>query len=141
MERATEKFRRQHEELGRLAAGLLELVGKRPLPTDELQSTLSKIAGVLKVHAAMEDEALYPRLLEHEDPSVRALAREFVERFGAAYRGFLAFRARYTTVDQIASAPDELERETRAVVQLLGERITEENGVLYERVDRLFPTG
>jgi hypothetical protein len=141
MKRTTETFRRQHDELVRLAGVLVELVARDPMPASEVQRTLSKLAGVLRVHAAMEDEALYPRLLRHDDPELRALARDFLDRFGSAYRGFLDFRAQWSSIEQIAAAPADLARGARAVAELLGRRIAEENTVLYERVDALFPLG
>lgn len=141
MKRTTESFRRQHDELARLVGVLLELVARAPMPAAEVQRTLSRLAGVLRVHTAMEDEALYPRLLQHTDPEVRALARDFLDRFGSAYRGFLDVRARWASVEQITAAPAELARDVRAVADALRERVHEENAVLYERVDQLFPMG
>jgi hypothetical protein len=139
MKRTTETFRRQHDELARLVGVLLELVARTPMPAAEVQRVLSRLAGVLRVHVAMEDEALYPRLLDHADPEVRTLARGFLDRFGSAYRDFLDFRARWAKVEQIAAAPAELAREVRTVAGALRERVGEENAVLYERVDQLFP--
>jgi hypothetical protein len=142
MPTSTERFRRQHAELGDLATALVALLTHEwgGIRADEAQRTLSQLAGKLRVHAAMENEALYPRLLTHDDDRVREVARGFVDEFGAAYRKFLEFRARWVTAETIAQAPDAFALEARAAIAILGERIAHENAELYRMVDTLYRT-
>lgn len=140
MTTATGNFRRQHHELGELAGELLAQASGPSLAdrAAQVSSILSKLAGRIRVHAAMEDDALYPRLLEHDDADVRALGERFQREFGGIYDAFLSFRERWTR-DAIAADPDGFRQQARGVVHALGERIKAENTVLYARVDTLFP--
>ncbi len=81
---ATKRFRDQHDQL-------LEMTSRisAHLKVDELSTDASKVCsllyvmlGKLSVHLAAEDKALYPRLLEHSDENVKALARKFVDEMG-----------------------------------------------------------
>jgi hypothetical protein len=140
MTTATRNFRRQHQELGDLAAQLLAFTKQPALGAQAaaVNSVLSQLAGRIRVHAAMEDDALYPRLLEHEDADVRALGARFQSDFGGIYDAFLAFRERWTR-EAIAAAPEDFRQQARGVVNTLGQRIRAEHDELYARVDELFP--
>ncbi|MCB9659563.1 MAG: hemerythrin domain-containing protein [Polyangiales bacterium] len=140
MTTATGNFRRQHHELGQLASELLAQASEPALEerAGEVSSVLSKLAGRIRVHAAMEDDALYPRLLEHDDAEVRALGERFQREFGGIYDAFLSFRERWTR-DAIATDPEGFRLQARGVVNALGARIQAENSELYARVDALFP--
>lgn len=137
---ATDTFRRQHAELGQLAQELSLALGGASgvLREGDALRAVARLAGKLRVHAAMEDEALYPRLLAHPDPEVRAMAARFRQLFGGAYDAFFAFRDAWTH-EAVARAPADFVREARALVSALGERIVHENDELYARVDALYP--
>jgi hemerythrin-like domain-containing protein len=139
MSTPTDTFRRQHSELFDLAKELATALGdaQRPLRAHDALVATAKLAGKLRVHAAMEDEALYPRLFGHESEEVRVTARRFSELFGGAYKAFIAFRGKWTA-DDVAAKPDAFIAEARALIAALGERVTHENGELYPLVDRLF---
>lgn len=99
-----------------------------------VRRSLAVLAGKLKVHAAMEDEALYPSLLSHADPNVQRVARDFRAQFGGVYEIFLAYVARWTP-EAIAANAAEFVKETRGAMTALGERIVHENDELYAMVD------
>lgn len=134
---ATERFRRQHAELAELAGALSKQLATQRLDPGAAQHALAQIAGKLKVHAAMENEALYPRLLSHDDAHVRATAGRFATEFGDVYELFLEFRGRWPDAAAIARAPADFSAQAHGAFVLLGERIKAENAELYEMVDRL----
>lgn len=133
----TSRFRRQHAELATLAAEVLaELGDPVALARDSraVRRSLAVLAGKLKVHAAMEDEALYPRLLTHAEPALRELARRFREEFGDVYSAFLAFLAQWDS-REIEARAAEFAEATRAAMSTLGTRVRLENEELYDAVD------
>ena len=146
MATATSNFRRQHEELVALAVELLQVIeterGADTVP--RVQSILNRLAGKLKVHKAMEEEALYPDLLSHEKPSVRELAAGFQKQFGTVYSAFVAFREQWGT-ERVRDDYAKFVPATRDLVAALAERIEQEDGELYAMVDELYggaaPTG
>lgn len=135
--RSTANFRRQHEEILALAEALAddvdgERIGERAAA---LRIILARLAGKLRVHARMEEEALYPRLLTHEDPAIRGCAARMQTQFGPVYGAFEGYLSRWPTASSIELAPAAFARETLAVVALLGKRIERETRELYPLAD------
>jgi hypothetical protein len=139
MAQPTERFRRQHAELSALALELVTQAHDSVAVTQNapaLRRALATFAGKLKIHAAMEDEALYPTLLRHDNEELRETARKLHESFGGVYRGFSEYLARWEP-ETIAAKPDAFRRETRAAMTALGERMKLETEVLYDKVDEV----
>src|SRR5439155_15438238 len=82
--RPTEQLRRQHLEQQQLAEQISRRLDAESLATDAepVRRLVSALAGNLKIHLAMEDASLYPRLLGHHDERVRAKARRFLDERG-----------------------------------------------------------
>ncbi|NIQ08672.1 MAG: hypothetical protein GWO08_01590, partial [Gammaproteobacteria bacterium] len=61
----TQQFRQQHDDLLTIATKMAESFDVDSLSRDakEMRALLSELAGKLKVHLAMEDKHLYPKLL------------------------------------------------------------------------------
>ncbi len=133
---ATAGFRRQHADLAGLAAAVLSVLDDPKLAGDSraVRRSLAVLAGKLKVHAAMEDQALYPRLYGHADPAIRDLARRFRAEFGGVYASFLAFLAEWDA-PAIEGRPSEFRTAARAAMSALGTRVRLENDELYDAVD------
>lgn len=135
----TDRFRRQHAELGQLANRLIaQLADKHELEQDAgaIRRSLATLAGKLKVHAAMEDEALYPRLLVHSNLQLRDLSVRIRQEFGDVYGSFVQYLDTWT-VDAIQARPDEFIETTKRVMKALGTRMKVENETLYAMVDRV----
>lgn len=130
----TTTYRTQHEELERIAG---ELAGKLVAGSaDELRKDLIRLAGVLKVHLAMEDRSMYPRLLEHEDAAVRSMAREYQLTMGDLAPAFDAFYQKWMRRNAIEDARADFASETAKIAGALGNRIKLENENLYDMIDR-----
>lgn len=129
----TSIYRRQHEELERLAGGLAAILETGS--ATELRTTLARLAGVLKVHLAMEDKNMYPRLLEHEDPEVRSMAAEYQRTMGDLAPAFNGYYDRWseTAIERDRRGFAEA---TKGIAAALGARIALENDHLYAMVDR-----
>jgi hypothetical protein len=134
---ATDRFRRQHQELATLAADVLaHLEPPTRLANDPraARRSLAVLAGKLRIHAAMEDEALYPRIAVHPNESLRSLAKRFHTEFGDVYKGFLAFVDTWTT-EAIQERPDEFAAGVRAAMKALAVRVKAENEQFYSAID------
>ncbi len=90
----------------------------------------------LVVHSTMENEALYPRLLEHADPDVRASAQRLFNELGGIYDAFALHHARWSTVELISIDPHTFVRHTQEVFARLRLRVERENDELYPLADR-----
>ncbi|HVY49565.1 MAG TPA: hemerythrin domain-containing protein [Minicystis sp.] len=134
---ATANFVRQHEELFALGSELAPrlTVERVAAEAPEIRRALARFAGKLRVHARMENEALYPRLLVHGDPEVRRRAQALFDELGPIYAGFDAYLARWPTAEALRADPATFVRETFGVLKQLGRRMWRENLELYPLAD------
>lgn len=134
----TDNFRRQHDELLQLAGEMAPLLGAETLQREavKVRAILAALAGKLNVHLSAEDNALYPRLLNHKDPQVAELARRYQEEMGGLKEAFGAYLSRWPSAAQIQKDPGRFAGETRGILEALGRRIDKENKGLYAVVDR-----
>ena len=129
----TDKFRQQHDEI-------LEMVGelntklKARGDAQDLRGALSNLAGKLNFHLAMEDKALYPRLMKL-DAQANKMAGRFMEEMGGLAEVFSTYNNRWQ-VSAIRSDPEGFAAETRKVFTALGKRIARENAELYPLADK-----
>lgn len=129
----TDKFRVQHNEILQVAKEMTEQMRGQPDPV-ALRKLLSNLAGKLSVHLAMEDQALYPRLLGATDPKMQSMARQFMTEMGGLGSAFTAYNGKWQVSD-IRADPAGFAEETRAVFAALTQRITRENRELYPQAD------
>ena len=134
----SDRFRRQHEELRGLAFEIDAALRAPSFPGNarEVRRMMARLKGKLVVHSSMENEALYPRLLEHADPAVRALAQNLFEELGGIYDAFAAHHGRWSTVELIEADPAAYARHTQEVFDQLKLRMHRENDELYPLADR-----
>ncbi len=133
--RPTDRFRRQHGELQKLAAELIALSIRPGVPGRDLQRATARFAGKLKIHAAMETEALYPLLLEHTNPVIRDRAQKLYDELGPLYDKFAEFEERWNTVDKIDARRFRYRIDLARILQTLGRRMLRENRMLYPMAD------
>jgi hypothetical protein len=141
-ERPTARFQRQHDELMLLAKQIFKKLDTRTLIEDAgaVRYALATFTGKLRVHAAMEQEALYPRLVASPDASVADKARELETEIGILYDQYFAFVKRWTPQRAIEDDPEGFCRETMMELHRLGQRMNRENKELYPLVDALEAT-
>jgi hypothetical protein len=97
---------------------------------------MARLKGKLLVHSSMENEALYPRLIQHDDPGVRAVAQRLFEEFGAIYDTLAEHHTHWSSVEVIEADPMAYARDTRAIFDTLKLRMERENNELYPLADR-----
>lgn len=134
----SDRFRRQHEELETLAAEILAQLDKTTFPSNarEVRRMMARFKGKLIVHGSMENEALYPRLLAHDDEQVRALTQALFEDLGGVYDAFTEHHAKWTSVEAIEQDPSGYANQTRDMFAVLRRRLARENAELYPLADR-----
>jgi len=132
----TDNFKRQHQELLGLVGELAAKVKADPGDAKGLRTLLSALSGKLTVHLAMEDKALYPRLLQVDADNSRGLARAFQQEMGGLADSFAQFNQKWQT-GAIAADPGGFARATQDLASALGRRIARENAELYPLADRV----
>ena len=134
----SDRFRRQHDELREIALEIDAALRAPAFPGNarEVRRMMARFKGKLVVHSSMENEALYPRLLQHADPAVRLLAQQLFEELGGIYDAFAAHHGRWTSVELIEADPGAYARHTQQVFDQLKRRMHRENSELYPLADR-----
>jgi hemerythrin-like domain-containing protein len=135
----TDNFRRQHDELLQIAAEMTPLLSVDALTREAVKARalLATLAGKLNVHLSAEDNALYPRLLNHRDAQVAELARRFQDEMGGLKEAFGGYLSRWPAAAQIQKDPGQFVKETKGIFEALSRRIDKDNQGLYAVVDRV----
>lgn len=130
----TDKFREQHDEILELAGQITDKLKAKP-DAAALRKLLSALAGKVNFHLAMEDKALYPRLMKQPDAKTTALAGRFASEMGGLAGVFAAYNAKWQ-LTAIKTDPEGFTEETRKVFGALAHRIERENSELYPLADK-----
>jgi hypothetical protein len=122
-------LKRQHLELTRITMSLVPLLEAAPLTRDatEVRRLLQSLTGVLKVHVSMEDRSFYPSLLQHRDPQLRAMAKDFLARRDQIQTTYFDFIARWSNPGDIERDAPTFIASAREVLFTLGQRMVEED--------------
>ncbi len=110
--------------------------GPSPADPKALRTLLSGLAGKLSVHLAMEDKALYPRMIEANHADSKALAQKFMNEMGGLGDAFSAYNKKWQA-SMIGSDPAGFAKETQAVFGALARRIEREDNELYPLADQI----
>ncbi len=94
----------------------------------------SELLGMLKVHLAMEDKTLYPRLIASKDPKIAATANQFQKEMGGLAKVVIAYHHKWL-VSAINKDPTGYIAETKHVITQLKARIQREESRLFPLVD------
>lgn len=135
----TFRFRRQHEEISKLADDLASFLKPELLESEAKAArlVLSKLAGVLNMHLAAEDNVLYPNLLKTENEEIRTIAQKYIDEMSSLKESFGKYLKKWPSSLSLQSNPEEFIVETEQILLLLRQRIQRENNELYYIVDRL----
>jgi hypothetical protein len=133
----SDRFRRQHDELLQLSLEIDAALQAPAFPGNarNVRRMMARLKGKLVVHSSMENEALYPRLLQHPEPAVRQLAQNLFEEFGGIYDTLLEHHTRWSSVERIQADPNAYVTQTREIFAKLKMRMDRENSELYPLSD------
>jgi hemerythrin-like domain-containing protein len=134
----TDQFRKQHDGIVALVQEISKMLNAASVAANaqEFRLTLSKLAGLVKVHLAMEDKALYPSLVSSADPKVESTAKRFIDEMGGISQAFGDYNDKWTA-KAMREQSDTFVRETKNLFGVLGRRIEKENNELYPMADNL----
>lgn len=103
---------------------------------EEVRRLLAQFSGTLRMHAAMEEEALYPELLASKDPEVRSIAQSLHADLDGLYGRWNEFMERWPDAETIAAKRFAFRVDLVRVLTTLGRRMKREDDELYPLVER-----
>lgn len=133
---AIESFKQHHKELLLVATEITRLLNTEALKKDSsaVRSQLSKLAGKLSVHLAMEDKSLYPLFLNHKNEMIKETVSRFMQEMGGIKDAFMEYNRKWTMAVSIQNDPEAFIRETKGIFAALAKRIDKEDKELYTLV-------
>lgn len=135
----TANLRRQHEAILSLAAELVATLDSLDTQSGAASASmrLARLTGVLQIHLAAEDRALYPRMKASADRAAADTASRFMNEMGGLGEVYSDFESRWRSSSAILADPDQFRSEAGAVLTALGNRIERENAELYPLADAI----
>lgn len=118
-----------------MAKELVEAAIRPGQDAHRLQILLRRFVGRLRVHGAMESEALYPELLTHEDARVREKAERLHAELGPLYASLDSLAERWPSAQAIEARRVRFRIELGRVIAQLGWRMRKETRELYPIAD------
>lgn len=126
-------LKKQHSELTKIASQIIVCVNENCFPSnaDDISRLLNTLAAIASIHLRMEDQMLYPDLLESGNEEAAEKAREFKDKMGAIKEAFATFTLKWTQENAVKDSPEKFREESRDVFDSLLNRITRENVELF----------
>ncbi|HEX2544178.1 MAG TPA: hemerythrin domain-containing protein [Ramlibacter sp.] len=131
----TDKFRTQHDEILQLAGEITEQLKRKDMDAAVVRKQLSNLAGKVNFHLAMEDKALYPRLIERKGTRAETTATKFQTEMGGLAQVFTEYNNKWQ-LSAIRADAAGFGNETRKVFGALAHRIARETSELYPLADQ-----
>ena len=137
--RKTDQFRYQHDEIVQVVTELTGYLEEKSLAENipDVIGLLVRLSGKIKVHLAMEDSMLYPRLATSPDPLARSLADMYQTEMGDLSEIFKTYIEKWLSSESIETDKRGFIAETQSLFAALSDRIRRENEILYPVADRL----
>lgn len=96
-----------------------------------IAKSVSRLAGVLKIHLMNEDEFLYPAMKKSSDAKLKAKAERFQNEMGGLSGDFMTFKDKYNTKLKLIQQKDVAEKEIKAMCDTILVRMHKEDNDLY----------
>lgn len=128
-------YRRQHDQLRRLIVSTSNHLV--PLDAVACRAGLARLETIVSVHLALEDQALYPRMMTHDNPKIREIAANYRTRMGSLAAEFQTFVRKWSPCGEIESAAFDFAVEYCAISDALIHRMELEDSTLYALVDMM----
>ncbi len=133
----TQKFRDQHDKLLEKAGEISKHLDEDALTKDAkvIRDMLSGLLGNLKIHLAVEDKALYPKLKNSGNPELAAVAIQYETEMGGIAEFVANYSKKWPSAYAISDDAKGFIEETKQLISALGTRIRKENDHLYKLAD------
>ncbi|MFY7778882.1 MAG: hemerythrin domain-containing protein [Elstera sp.] len=133
----TERFRAQHNDIEQricdVEAQLRNSNWRENITA--LRAEFTQLSAKLRIHLALEDNALYPRLSTHSNSDLSALAHQYQLEMGDIRDRYEDFITEWLHGERLSREPKEFERSSALLFSTLRNRLERENTELYPLAD------
>lgn len=134
-----DRYHEHHADLRDQVQTLRRLLAPGSLEADPeaARRALVTLVARLNIHLAFEDTALYPPLLGHAEPRLRAESQRYLDGIGPVRTRVKAHLDQWLTSARVAAEPTAFRRETLALLDALQARLEAEDREFYPLLERL----
>ncbi len=135
----TESYRKQHGEIRVILKQMEQMLNRSRAATDaeSMATAVRELGAKIAVHLAIEDNALYPRMIAQTDARVSNVALRFKQEMGTLKSTFDDFRKSWAVHSAIALSPEKFVAETSKILAALRRRLEREETELYDLYDKV----
>lgn len=131
-----DKLKHQHVDILRRIAALRQLTHAGVAGNAQaIAEGIVGMSAVIKLHLAVEDQALYPALQRGADAGLAHLGRQYQDEMGPLAQVYDAFARRWNTAQRLRDDAEGFRADANDVLRRLHERMQRENREFYPRIE------
>lgn len=131
-----DKLKHQHTDILRRVASLRALTHAGVADNAEaIAQGMIAMSAIVKLHLAVEDQALYPALQRGGDAELARLGRHYQSEMAPLAQAYDAFVRRWNTAARLRSDAEGFREDANAVLRQLHARMQRENLEFYPRIE------
>ena len=131
-----DKFKHQHADIMSNISALRRLAqaGVAQNAADIARLIVS-MSSTIKLHLAVEDQALYPALQRGDNPELARMGQQYQTDMGPIAQAYEAFARRWNRADSVLHDEQAFRDDANRVLRIVNERIQPENRDFYPRIE------
>ena len=131
-----DKFKHQHTDILHSIATLRDLTHAGVVPNAaEIARRIVAMSGTIKLHLAVEDQALYPALQRGGDEALARMGRQYQSEMGPIASAYDAFARRWNTEASLRADVQGFRADANRVLRQVYERMQREDRDFYPRIE------
>ncbi|MCZ2407637.1 MAG: hemerythrin domain-containing protein [Burkholderiales bacterium] len=133
-----DKFKHQHVSILGSIAALRSLAHAGVAHNAaEIARLIVAMSSTIKLHLAVEDQALYPALQRGNNPDLARMGQEYQRDMGPIAQAYEAFARRWNLAESLRRDEQGFRDDANRVLRLVHERMQRENHEFYPRIEAL----
>jgi iron-sulfur cluster repair protein YtfE (RIC family) len=133
-----DKFKHQHVDILGSIAALRSLAHAGVAHNAaEIARLIVDMSSTIKLHLAVEDQALYPALQRGSNAELASMGLQYQQEMGAIARAYEAFSRRWNRPESVRRDAQGFRNDANQVLRMVHERMQRENRDFYPRIEAL----
>ena len=131
-----DRFKHEHRDILGQIATLRQLAhsGVEHNATAIAQGIVA-MSSTIKLHLAVEDQALYPALQRGDNPELARMGQQYQTDMGPIAQAYEAFARRWNRADSVLHDEQAFRDDANRVLRMVHERMQRENRDFYPRIE------
>ena len=133
-----DKLKHQHADILARLAALRQLTHAGVAPNaPAIAAGIVGMSAVIKLHLAVEDQALYPALQRGSNAELARMGQQYQRDMGPIAQAYEAFARRWNRPESVRRDEQGFRDDANQVLRMVHERMQRENHDFYPRIEAL----